>query len=267
MSAPYPPAAIVTGASSGIGRAVATVFARTGYDVALTYQQGEQAAKTLAGELEAEGHDGRVLIHHLDVRDTESIGPTIDRLAADLGRLDVLVNNAGKYRQVVSAADWSEMFLVHTTAPWLLAQVAVPHMAKAGGGRIINVTSILATEPQSGAAAYCAAKAGLEALTRVLALELAPYDILVNAVAPGNVATRASFGDVVPDARSYEQPVIPLKRPADPFEIAEAVAFLAGPTASYVTGASLLVDGGLKLVSGTETFQSAVGVPPEQPGT
>lgn len=256
-------AAIVTGASSGIGRATATVLAEQGYDVGITYQTGADAAAELSAELEFLG--GKVAVEHLDVREPETIAPTIAALTERLGRLDVLVNNAGKYRQVESPADWAEMFLVHTTAPVLAARAAAEHMTE--GGRIVNITSILATEPQSGAGAYCAAKAGLEALNRVLALELAPRGILVNAVSPGNIATRASFGEDVPDAYTTERPVIPLRRPAHAREVAAAVAFLASPEASYISGASILVDGGLRLMSGPEVFQQATGVPPEMERT
>ncbi len=185
-----------------------------------------------------------------------------------LGRVDVLVNNAGMYLQTNELADWADMFAVHVTGPWVAVQTVAPIMAASGrGGSIINVTSVLATEAQSGAGAYCAAKAGLAMLTTVLALELAGQGIRVNAVAPGNVATPSSFGPDVPDALTYERPVIPMRRPAAAAEIASAIAFLASADSSYMTGASLLVDGGLRLVSGVETFQAATGVPPARDGS
>jgi NAD(P)-dependent dehydrogenase (short-subunit alcohol dehydrogenase family) len=132
------------------------------------------------------------------------------------------------------------------------------------GGRIIFVTSILALEPLAGGGAYCASKAGLDALARVLALELAPHAILVNSVAPGHTATPMNFDGEVPDAYSTQRPVIPLGRPADPAEVAAAIVFLASAEASYFTGSTLLVDGGLRLVSGPESLQRATGFPPER---
>lgn len=259
------PLAIVTGASSGIGRATALALAARGYDLAITYRSNPAGATETAAGIEERG--GQVAIEQLDLRDGAAIAPTLTRIADVFGRVDVLVNNGGMYLQSEELSDWAAMFAVHVTGPWAAARAIAPRMASGGrGGRIVNVTSILATETQSGAAAYCAAKAALEAVTRVLALELAGAGILVNAVAPGNVATPASFGDDVPDAMTFERPVIPLHRPAAAEEIAAAIAFLASAEASYVTGTSLLVDGGLRLVSGAETFQVATGVPDRRDG-
>jgi len=259
------PVAIVTGASSGIGQATAIMLAARGFDLGITFRSNAAGAQDAQAAVAA--HGGRAVVERLDMRDGREIAPTLGRLADALGRVDVLVNNGGMYRQTDELEDWADMFAVHVTGPWVAAQAVAPRMRAAGrGGRIINVTSILATESQAGAAAYCAAKAALEMVTRVLALELAPDRILVNAVAPGNIATPASFGDAVPDAMTFERPVIPLRRPGAADEIASAIAFLASADSSYVTGASLLVDGGLKLVSGAQTLQEAVGVPESRDG-
>lgn len=266
MSAKRRPAAIVTGASSGIGQATAILLAERGYDVGITYRSGADGARTTAAAVA--GHGGRGVVRQLDLRDGNAIAPTVDGIVDELGRIDVLVNNAGMYRQSSDPADWADMFAVHVTGPWLAARTVAERMAAIGSaGRIVNVTSILATEPQSGAAAYCAAKAGLEMVTRVLALELADQGIRVNAVAPGNVATPASFGADVPDALTFPRPVIPLRRPAAAAEIASAIAYLVSDEAAYVTGTSLLVDGGLRLVSGPEVFQEATGVPDPRDGS
>ncbi len=265
MSAGERPVAIVTGASSGIGRATAILLAERGFDLAITYRSSEQGAESTADAVRQAG--GRAVAERLDLREGRSIAPALERLIGALGRVDVLVNNGGMYLQTSELADWADMFAVHVTGPWVAAQTVAPIMASLGGGSIVNVTSILATEAQSGAAAYCAAKAGLAMLTRVLALELAGQRIRVNAVAPGNVATPSSFGAEVPDALTFERPIIPLRRPAAAAEIAAAIAFLASPDSAYTTGASLLVDGGLRLVSGAQSFQEATGVPRARDGS
>jgi NAD(P)-dependent dehydrogenase (short-subunit alcohol dehydrogenase family) len=136
-------------------------------------------------------------------------------------------------------------------------------LAAGRGGRIVNVTSILAATPLAGGGAYCAAKAGLELATKVMALELAEAGVTVNAVAPGHTATPMNFAPDELQAERIPRPVIPAGRAATPEEIAAAIVFLASPEASYATGASLLVDGGLLQVSGPQSLQDATGLPPE----
>jgi hypothetical protein len=133
------------------------------------------------------------------------------------------------------------------------------------GGRIINITSILARVPLTEGSAYCASKAALQMLTEVMALELAPHSITVNAVAPGHTATPINYApDELARATEIPRPVIPAGRAAAPEEIAAAVAYLASPEASYSTGATLLVDGGLMLASGPNTLQQQTGPPPQR---
>jgi NAD(P)-dependent dehydrogenase (short-subunit alcohol dehydrogenase family) len=258
--------AIVTGASSGIGRATAVALASRGFDVGITWCGNEDGGRVAAAQIEASGR--RAATVRLDLREADGIEPAMRALAERLGRVDVLVCNAGANRRAPALAEteqaWGEVLAVNLTGPWLCARAVAPRMIEQGGGRIVFVTSILALEPLAGGGAYCASKAGLDALARVLALELAPDGILVNTVAPGHTATPMNFGDDVPDAYSTSRPVIPLGRPADPAEIAAVVGFLASSEASYLTGSTLLVDGGLRLVSGPESLQQATGLPPER---
>jgi NAD(P)-dependent dehydrogenase (short-subunit alcohol dehydrogenase family) len=239
-------AAIVTGSDSGIGRATAIALARRGFAVGITWHTDEEGAHEtarLAG--------GPSAIARLDLTAGEAVADVIDGLADALGGLDVLVNNAGaNHRAPVlddDLAGWRRALEVNLTGPFLCAQAAARRMVAAGrGGQIVNVTSIHEHAPLPAAGAYCAAKAGLGMLTKVLALELAPHGITVNAVAPGHIATPMT-GKAGRDPREFDLPQIPLGRPGGPEEVAEVIALLA--TAGYVTGASVLVDGGLALAA------------------
>jgi len=258
--------AIITGASSGIGRATALELGRRGYDVGLTFQRDEAGAASLVGELERDGV--RAISAQLDLRAPESADGIIGALADALGGLDVLVNNAGANRRATvleeTVAGFSQVLAVNLVGAWAAARAAAARMIADGSrGRIVNVTSILATQPLQGGGAYGAAKAGLEALTRVMALELAEHGIRVNAVAPGHTATPMNFPPDVLAHGPPARPVIPLGRAADAGEVAQAIAFLA-EAGGYVTGTSLLVDGGLALASGPEALEAATGLPPER---
>ncbi len=243
------PAAIVTASDSGIGKATAVLLAEAGYDIGITWHSDEEGARGTAEEVEAAG--GRAVVRRLDLSDAATGAAAVDELAEDLGRLDVLVNNAGLGRPApfleMSLEDWRDVLEVNLTGAFVCAQAAARRMVAAGGGRIINVTSVHEHVPLEQSAAYSASKGGLGLLTKVMALELAGHNILVNAVAPGEISTPMT-GQHDTDPRSQDRPGIPLGRPGDAREIAEAIRFLASPGASYITGSSFVVDGGLLLM-------------------
>jgi NAD(P)-dependent dehydrogenase (short-subunit alcohol dehydrogenase family) len=244
-------AAIVTSADSGIGRATAVALAARGFDVGITWHRDRQGAEATAGEVS--GHGRRACLEQLDLTDTPSIAPAVEELTRRLGRLDVLVNNAGTGHATpfleLELETWRQVLEVDLTGAFAAAQTAARLMVRAGrGGRIVNVTSVHEHVPLQGAAAYCAAKGGLGLLTKVMALELAEHGITVNAVAPGEIAT-AMTGNEDVDPHGVPRPGIPARRPGDAREIGAAIAFLAGTEASYVTGHSLVADGGMLLMA------------------
>lgn len=181
-------------------------------------------------------------------------GPgVVDELAEELGGLDVFVNNAGAGHTTpfleLDLETWRRVLDVDLTGAFLCVQAAARRIVAAGrGGAIVNVTSVHEHVPLRGAAAYCAAKGGLGLLTKVMALELAEHDITVNAVAPGEIATKMTGNEDV-DPHTIERPAIPAGRPGDAREIAETIVFLVSPGARYVTGQSFAVDGGLLLMA------------------
>ena len=231
--------ALVTGAGTGIGLAVAERLQADGYALGFHTHRDDEDARARFEEAAARGPATWVVG---DLAEAATAERLVRETVAELGRLDVLVNNAGitvaKPALELTGDDFDAIFSVDVKGAFLLSVAAAKEMRRHGGGAIVNVTSVHEHVPRPGFALYASAKAALGMLTRSLALELAP-DIRVNAVAPGAIATERNV-----EADELD-PDIPLGRPGTPAEVAALVSYLAGDDASYVTGASVLVDGAM----------------------
>jgi NAD(P)-dependent dehydrogenase (short-subunit alcohol dehydrogenase family) len=246
--------AIVTGSDSGIGRATAVALAERGFDLGITWRSDEEGARGTASEVEERGR--RAEVRQVDLSDPRQGASVVGELADALSGIDVLVNNAGTGSSTpfleLELEEWHHVLDVDLSAAFAAGQEAARRMVAAGSrGRIVNVTSVHEHVPLAGSSAYCAAKGGLGLLTKVMALELAEHGITVNAVAPGEIATPMT-GAHERDPAEIERPAIPLGRPGHAREIANAIAFLASDEASYVTGESFVVDGGLLLMAAVQ---------------
>ncbi len=236
-------AALITGASGGIGAAVAAALASEGRPLAIHYRSDPDGAGDVAGRIEAEG--GRAETFQADLSEPESILGLVDQVEERFGPVLVLVNNAGRRADGLAAQldddQWDRVIQTNLSAAFRLTRRVLKPMLRARYGRIVNVASIVGPRANAGQANYAASKAGLLGMTRTVAVEVARRGVTVNAVAPGFVETglTADLGD---GAFTDE---IPIRRPGSVEEIAACIRFLASEEASYVTGSTLTVDGGL----------------------
>jgi 3-oxoacyl-[acyl-carrier protein] reductase len=247
--------AIVTGSSAGIGRAIALELGRRGAAVIVTSRRQFRADATAAA-IEAEG--GRAGAVAVELTEPGAAGALVDYAEAHFGRLDVLVNNAGAGQvaasETLAPADFRRIIELDLAAPFECAQAAARVMLAAGRGVIVNISSLTGHLGLARRAAYSAAKHGLEGLTKTLAAEWSPRGVRVVSVAPAYVATDLLAGTMAAGGFSLEDVAArtPLRRLAEPEEIARVVAFLASDDASYITGASIMVDGGWAADGGWE---------------
>jgi 3-oxoacyl-[acyl-carrier protein] reductase len=240
------PVALVTGASRGIGYTIAEAFAEAGYSLAICGTREDTvraAAERLTATLGVE-----VLAQAVDVSKQDQIQAFVTETATHFGRLDVLVNNAGITRDTLAmrmkGEEWQQVIDTNLSSVFYASQAALKPMMKARFGRIINLSSVVASMGNPGQANYCASKGGIDALTRSLAREIGSRGITVNAVAPGFIATdmTAELGE---EAKKRLVDQIPLGRLGEPRDIADAALFLAGDRAGYITGQVLHVNGGM----------------------
>lgn len=236
--------ALVTGASRGIGAAVARRLAKDGAAVALIYRSNSESAARVASEIRKQG--GRAAIFRADVADEQAVETAVRQAAHEFGPVNILAHIAGVFGAApvgnITRELFDQQFLINTWSVITTTQAALPHFAP-DGGSIINVSTSLVHEPRHGTAVYSASKAALETLTLGFATELGARGIRVNAVAPAITRTDMTAG--IPRSQlDHERSLTPLGRLAEPDDVADVVAFLASKDARWVTGRTLLVDGG-----------------------
>jgi glucose 1-dehydrogenase len=255
---------IVTGSSRGIGESIALEFAKSGYNVLINSRHELDLQKSKEEILKNVNESVKVVHFPGDVSQEEICLNLLDMAEREFGRIDVLVNNAGingpeKRTTDVASAEWDEVLDINLKSCFLCSREAVKKMLKYGRGQqsnkqrtysIINISSVHQTTPMPLAVPYAASKGGMEMLTKTLALEVADKGIRINAIAPGAIATMMNIDVLQNDNKKrQEENKIPMHRIGQPSEIAKVAIFLASPAASYITGTTLYVDGGLTLVT------------------
>ena len=247
--------ALVTGASQGIGRACALRLAELGATVAVAARNQEKLAEVvkeieaLAGASDSDGGTGaRTKAYALDIASEDSIKECVKAVLADFGKIEILVNNAGITRDILALRmkrkDWDDVLTTNLTGAFLITQACMSSMLKTRWGRVVNITSVVGETGQAGQANYAASKAGLSGMTKSLARELASRNVTVNAVAPGYIET-AMTAVLTDEQKTAMTSQVPLARAGTDRDIANAVAFLASDDASYITGHTLDVNGGM----------------------
>ena len=240
--------ALITGGNSGIGKAIALAYGRAAADVAIDYVSEPDAAEDVRKQIEGMGR--RAITIRADISRVEQVKEMVGRTVGELGRIDVLVNNAGlqiqKHFPELTPEDWDKMLSVDLRGTFLVTLYTVQEMIKRKFGRIINVTSVHQEIPKPYFAPYCAAKAGVGMLTKTLAVELAPYKISVNSIAPGAIETPMNV-DVLRDLEKLRRVLsqVPWGRMGRPEEVADLAVYLASDAADYITGSTFVIDGGL----------------------
>ncbi|MBO0931847.1 3-oxoacyl-[acyl-carrier-protein] reductase [Fibrella aquatilis] len=238
--------ALITGASRGIGRAIALRFAQEGAHVAFTYLSSVEKGEALTAELAAHGITAKG--YRSDASDYKAAEDLVAQVLVDFGKLDILINNAGITRDGLlmrmSEEQWDTVITVNLKSVFNLTKAIIKPMMKAKAGSIINLTSVVGIRGNAGQANYAASKAGIIGFTKSVALELGSRNIRSNAVAPGFIETEMT-GDLNEKAVEEWKQTIPLKRGGQPDEVADACLFLASDLSRYITGQVLQVDGGM----------------------
>lgn len=241
-------AALVTGGTRGIGRAIVVALAKAGADVALTYNSNEALAQEVVAEVQALGRRAKAI--KVDVSIVDEAASAIEETTKEFGKLDILVNNAGVTKDTLlmrmSESDWDLVIDTNLKGVFNTTKAAIRPMMSQKRGKVINITSVVALTGNPGQANYCASKAGVIGFTKSVAKEVASRNITVNAIAPGFIETdmTSKLNDAQKDALMG---LIPLKRAGKPEDIANTVVFLASDAGDYITGQTLIVDGGMAM--------------------
>lgn len=241
--------AIITGASRGIGRAIAIELSRRGASVIVNFNHSPDEARAVVDQIRSEG--GKAEAIQADVSDTQQAQDLIKTAIDNFGNLDILVNNAGTTRDglimTMNEADWDQVIDTNLKSTFNCSKAAIRHMMRKRYGRIINISSVSGQAGQAGQTNYSASKAGQIGFTKALAREVAPRQITVNAIAPGFITTDLTSG-LPEDLKQATLKATPLGRWGSPEEIAFAAAFLASDQAAFITGQVLAVDGGIAMI-------------------